>query len=277
MQEGPGQNLMGEPADNTLGDFSADENFQPGGGNPEEEAGTPEPEQEPDLNPIETEKPNTDVEQQAQLTAQQQAEAAVSLAGSKQRQLIQIAKERQEAESQLGQLEKNLIKFKNSKSGGLLSIFRPQIKLLINNLLDELKKGARNLSDEQKVRYYTGLLVYATTLIGMLKGVKMFFAVLDATLSWLTKAIPSCVTCIGCILFIIIAPLYISFLALIFMLSAIPLLKGKGTKLIADMIDDLKKQRVAWDAELMKFKKKVTLRKQIKDLNKFEKEVKRWK
>lgn len=276
MPEGLDQNLMGEPADKSLGNFSADENFKPGGGNPEEVADTPEQEPEPDFKPVRNEQ-DTNTETQSRLNAQQQAAAATSLAGSKQRQLLQIARERNEAEKELGGLEKNLIKFKNSKSGGLLSIFRPRIKQLIDNLLEDLKKGAKNLSDEQKVRYYTGLLVTATTIIGILKGVKMFFAVLDATLSWLTKAIPSCITCIGCIFFMIVAPIYIPILALIVMLGAIPLLKGKGTKMIADMIDTLKKQRVAWDAELMKFEKKVTLRKQIQNLNKFEKEVKKWK
>ncbi len=282
MPEGPDEqkNLMGEPAE--TGDFSADkeagagDNFEPGGGNPEEEASTSEPEQEPDISSAEK-TPDINTEQQSQLDAQQQAEAATSLAGSKQRQLLQIAKERQKAESQLGELEKNLTKFRNSKSTGFFSIFQPRIKLLIDTILEEMKKGARNLSDIQKIGYYQGLIIAAGSLIGLLTALKMVAAVLDATFSWLTKFIPSTVTCIGCIFFIIIAPFYIMFMALIFMLGAIPLMKGTLTKIDADLIEDLKKQRTAWQAELEVIKKKVTLRKQIKNLGKFEKEVKRWK
>ncbi|MEK7131725.1 MAG: hypothetical protein AAB797_03270, partial [Patescibacteria group bacterium] len=62
-----------------------------------------------------------------------------------------------------------------------------------------------------------------------------------------------------------------------FMLGAIPLLKGRLTKIDADLIKDLKKQRTAWQAELDVIKKKVTLRKQIKALSFAEKQVKRQK
>mgnify|MGYP001594656953 CR=1 FL=1 len=278
MPEGPDQqkDLMGKRAE--TGDFSAGENFKPGGGDMGEEAGTPEleSEQEQDFSPDEKSWFKDD-SQQAQLDAQQQAEAAASLAGSKQRQLLQIAKEKQAAESELGALEKNLTKFRNSKSTGFFSIFQPRIKLLIDTILEEMKKGARNLSDIQKVGYYRGLIITAGSLIGILTALKMVAAVLDATFSWLTKAIPSCVTCIGCILFIIIAPFYILFFALIFMMGAVPLMKGKLTKIDADLIKDLKKQRTVWQAELEVVKKKVTLRKQIKDLGKLEKQVKRQK
>jgi hypothetical protein len=280
MPEGPDKqkNFMGGPAetDDFLTDKKAgtDDNFEPGGGNPEEYLGAPEI--EPDFSPAEQEWFEDD-SQQAQLDAQQQIEAATALAGNKQRQLLQIAKERQEAEGQLGELEKNLTKFRNSKSTGFFSIFQPKIKLLIDTILAEMKKGARHLSDEAKVGYYQGLIITVSSLIGILTALKMMAAVLDALFSWLTKAVPSCFTIIGCIFFILILPLYVPFLALIFMLGVIPLMKGRLTKIDAEIIKDLKKQRTAWRAELEVIKKKVTLRKQIKDLNKFEKEVKRWK
>ena len=275
MPEGPDdqKNLMGEPAE--TGDFSADENFEPGGENPEEDNTTPEP--EPDFSPAE-EKWFKDDSQQEQLDAQQQADAATALAGSKQRQLLQIAKERQEAKKELRELEKALIVFKlTTLKKGFLSIFTSKITLLIDILIEQMKKQVSKLTDEAKVAYYTGIIGTISSLIAILTALKMVAAVLDATFSWLTKAIPSCVTIIGCIFFIIIAPFYIMFMALIFMLGAIPLMKGKLTKIDADLISGLKKQRTAWRAERDKIKRKVTLRKQIKDLGKFEKEVERWK
>ena len=225
----------------------------------------------------ENEEENTDVQQPKQQTAQQQAEIAVFMAGNKQQQLLQIQKEKSELENRLGELEKNLTNFKNSKLGGFFSIFQPKIKLLIDTILEEMKKGARNLSDIQKVGYYTGLIVAVSSLIGILTALKMVAAVLDAIFSWLTKAIPSCFTCVGCIILILIFPLYVPFFAVIFMLGAIPLLKGRLTKIDADLIKDLKKQRTAWQAELDVIKKKVTLRKQIKALSFAEKQVKRQK
>lgn len=276
MQEGSGQNLEGKPIDTSLDDSSANKNFQPGGGNPEEEAGSAEPEQKPDFSPDEEAWFKNRVPQD-QLDANQQELIARNLANQAQQRLIQIARERRAAEEQLSELEKNLTKFQSSKLGGFFSIFQPKIKQLINTILAEMQKGARNLSDKQKVGYYRGLITYAGSLIGILSALKMVAAVIDATFSWLTKAIPSCVTCIGCIFFFIIAPIYIPFFALIFMLGAIPLMKGKLTKIDADIIKDLKKQKTAWEAELKVLRKKVNLREKIRALYSAEKNVKRQK
>lgn len=278
MPEGSDEqkNLMGEPVDTTMGDFSDAK----GGYKPYEE----EPAEE---NIPQTAKPpfGADEEnwfnkggakqdqQQAQLNEQQQAEAAMALESGKQRQMLQIQRERLELENQLAELEKDLTTFRNQQQSPFLRIFQPKIKLLIDSLIADMQKGAGKLTNEARVGYYTGLIITATTLIGLLSGLKIFAAFFDAFFSWLKKAVPSCVTCVGCIIFLVIAPFYIVFFALLFMLGTIPLLKGKQTKTIADLITKLKKQRDAWQAELDKTKKKVTLRKQIKELSKFEQQV----
>lgn len=234
--------------------------------------------EEGDENEVE-EKQNPNAAQQEQLTAEQQAEIAISFATNKQQTLQQIQKEMFELQNQLGELEKNLNDFRSSNLGGFLSIFRPRINLLIDTLLDQLKKGVTNLSDEAKVGYYTGLIITINSLIAILTAFKFLAAFLDAAFidgfSCLRLVIASSFTCIIPIILILISPLYISFLAIIFIIGKIPLLKGMLTKNVIELIENIKKQRAAWQAELDKVKKKVTLRKQIKDLKKIEQQVRR--
>lgn len=220
-------------------------------------------------------------QQQAQLDAQQQADAALSLESSKQRQLQQIQRERQNISEQLGKLENDLTDFKKSKLGGFLKIFQPRINLLIDILIEEMKKQANKLTDEAKVGYYTGLVMTVTSLIGMLTAFKFIAAVLDAAFvdssSCLRLAIVFSETIVIPIILILLSPIYISFLAVIFIIGKIPLLKGRLTKNIIDLLTKLKKQRDAWQVELTRLKKVVGLKKQLKSLNKFEKQVKRWR
>lgn len=275
------KNLMGKPAETD--DFSAgkeagtNKNFEPGGGNPEEDTGAPKT--EPDFSPAEAEGFEKNA-QQEQLNAQQQAEVAASLAGSKQRQLLQIQKEKAGLEKQLSELEKALTDLKNSKLGGFLSVFQPRINLLTDTLIEQLKKKTSNLSDEAKVTYYTTLIAIVSSLIAILTALKFFTAFLDAafidTFSCLRLIIASFATCIIPIILVLISPIYIPFLALLFLIGKIPLVKGILTKNIIELIEKLKKQRTVWKDMLVKLKKKVALRKQIKDLNKFEQQVKRW-
>ncbi len=280
MPEGPDnqKNLMGEPTDKTMGDFSgAKDSYKPYDEAPADE-NIPQEEEEtaPDY-PAEGEEEQNTAAEQAQLAAQQQAEMAISLADSKQRQLLQIQKERQKLEEQLGELEKDLTDFKNSKLGGFLSIFQPRINLLIDILIDQLKKQASKLSDEAKIGYYTGLIALVSSIIAILTALKFLTAFLDAafidSFSCLRLVIASFATCIIPIILVLISPIYISFLALIFIIGKIPLLKGMLTKNIIELIEKLKKQRTAWQTELDKAKKKVTLQKQIKSLKKMEKQV----
>lgn len=57
------------------------------------------------------------------------------------------------------------------------------------------------------------------------------------------------------------------------MIGKIPLLKGKLTKNIADLIENLKGQKDAWQKQLDKLKNKVTLQRQIKSLKKAKKQI----
>ncbi len=201
------------------------------------------------------------------------------MADSKQRQLLQIQKQKQKLEEQLGELEKDLGDFKNSKLGGFLKIFQPRINLLIDILIDQMKKQANKLADEAKIAYYTGLITTVSSLIAILTALKLLAAFLDAAFvdgfSCLRLVIASSATCIIPIILVLISPIYIPFLAIIFLIGKIPLMKGVLTKNIIELIGKLKKQRDAWQVELDKLKKKVTLKKQIKSLRKMEKQVAR--
>lgn len=208
-----------------------------------------------------------------QLDENQQADAALFIGMDRQRRLRQIQQQINEMEKDLRSLETSLNDFKKSTLGGLSSIFQPRIRIIIDALIEELKREARNLSDEQKVAYYTGLVTLASSLISILTALKMAAAILDAITNWVKQAAPSCVTVIGFIFFVIIAPLYITFLAVVFMIGVIPLLKGRLTKIDNELIKDLKKYRDIWQAELDKAKNKVTLRKQIKQLKKAAKRI----
>ena len=262
----------------------ANDNFQPYDEEPGDANDIPQKEGEemaPDYQAENEAEDNTKAEQQAQLDVQQQADVAAALAGNKQRQLLQIAKKRYAVEKQLSELEKNLTDFKDSKLSSLLKIFKPKILLLIDTLVEGMKKNESKLSNEAKVSYYTGLIITASSLINLLRALKFFTAILDAAfthkLSCLRLIIMTATFIIPPIIIAVLSPIFIPFFALIFIIGVIPLLKGLLTNEVIDMIKKLKKQRTAWRAELAKAKKKVALRKQIKDLNRFEKEVKKWK
>ncbi len=275
------KNLMGKPVENTGGLLAAENNYQPYEEEPADDNNTAEEETSPDYPEEAEEKQNMAAAEQAQLAAQQQAEVAISMAGNKQRKLQQIQKEINKLEKQLSDLEKDLTDFKKSKLGGLLSIFRPRVNLLIDTLIEQLKKRGTNLSDEAKVGYLTGLIITATSLIALLTALKILTSFLDAafihTASCLRLVIMTLYTIVIPIILILLSPLYITFLALIFFINKIPLLKGVLTKVIVDLIENLKKQRTAWRAELVKVKKKVALRKQIKNLKAQKQQVGRQK
>lgn len=271
QQESPDETEKLLPAENAVnfGAPGSNENYNPyteessGDNNLPDETAPQYPEES-------TEGQNTVPAQQTQLSDQQQAEAALSMESNKQRQLQQVQRQRTGLENQLSALQKDLTSFKDTKQRGFFKIFEPKINLLINSLISEMQKGANKLTDEAKVGYYTGLIITATSLIGLLTSLKFLAASFDAFFSWLKKALPSCFTCVGCILMLLLLPFYVAFFAAIFMLGTIPLLKGKQTKNIGELIVKLKKQRDAWQAELSKTKNKVILQKQIKELRKRE-------
>lgn len=281
------KNLMGQPSEiggllaaekarsaGELRTADANDNYEPYTDQPEEDTNAPGQAEE-DQN---TEAEQAE-EQQAQLAAQEQAEVAIAMAASKQRQVRQIQMERQKLEEKLGELEKDLTDFKDSKLGGFLKIFQPRITLLIDILIEQMKKQASKLSDEAKIGYYTGLIVVVTSLIAILTAMKFLAAFLDAAFivpySCLRLVIMTIYTCVIPIILVLISPIYIPFLMILFLIGKIPLVKGFLTKNIIELIEKLKNQRSAWQEELDKVKKKVTLRKQITNLKKMEKQVAR--
>ncbi|HSR89285.1 MAG TPA: hypothetical protein VLK22_02690 [Candidatus Udaeobacter sp.] len=280
-QQEAGDSLAADKAWSAV-DFSksgVNDNVQPSTQEPEKETDAP-PEDESSFNQNEQTSPQNDYSQ-GQLDDQQQFEAAANLSNDKQRQLRQIQMERKALQTELEELEKDLTDFKNSRVMGFFSIFQPRINQLIDSLINQLKKQARNLADEAKVNFLTAILVTVNSLIGTLTGLKFFAAFLDALFISQVSAVKliakTLETIIIPIILLLIMPIYVPFLTVLFMMGKFPLLKGKLTQNLIKLIEKLKKQRAVWDAELAKAKRKVNLKKQLKSLNKFEKQVKKWR
>ena len=204
---------------------------------------------------------------------------ALDLASNKQEKLMRIQKKKQELEEELTKLEEALTKFKTSKLGGFLKIFQHPINLLIDTLLEQIEKQKRKMADKARIALLTGAIITISSLIIMLTALKIMAAFLDAVIVDKFSCGRACFCCLPTIIIpiiiILISPLWIMFLGLIFFIGVIPLLKGVLTKNVIALIKDLKKRKAVWQEELAKLKKKVALRKQIKDLRKMEKQVKR--
>ena len=207
-------------------------------------------------------------------TLEQEERMAVNIMQSKQRSLKKIQPMIKEAEDKLKELENDLTNFRGSKLAGALSIFSPGINLLTDKLLDLMKKPLNNMSDEQKVFQLTVMIVTITALITALQGIRILAAFIDAAFtdkfSCLRMVITTAATIIIPIIIIILSPLTIPFLAILFIVGMIPLVKGLLTNNVIQLIDKLKSQKEGWQKELDKAKKKVALRKQIKALKNME-------
>ena len=279
------KNLMGESAEtaNLLAAdkarAAANDNFQPYTAGPVEDNALPQEEAAPGYQETDETEEYAGAEQQAQRDEQEQADIAVAMAAGKQRNLQRIQKEIDKRQKQLGELEKELGDFRQSPLAKFLSIFQPRITVLIDMLIAEMKKQAGRLSDEAKIGFYTGLIVTVSSLIGILRAFKLLTAFLDAaflhSFSCLRLVIATFYTIIIPIILILLSPLYIIFLAVVFLTGKIPLFKGVLTKVLTELIEKLKNQRTAWENELEQTKKKVTLRKQIKNLQSQQQQINR--
>lgn len=253
-----------------------DNNYSPYTEGPSNNNNVPQEEDQPSFSPAEEAwfQNNT---RQEEMDANQQNLIAATLAGERQRQLRQLQSEEGKIEDQLKALEKDLTSFKGSKLGKVLKIFQPRMNLLIDILISEMKKQAGKLTDEMKIGFYNGLIDTVSALIGMFTAIRMFAGFLDAAFidrgSCLRLVIVFSETIVIPIILILISPIFIPFLALIFIMGKIPLLKGTVTKNIVDIIVKLKKQRDVWRVELNKTKKKVALRKQRAALRKMKQQI----
>ncbi len=225
---------------------------------------------------------NADEEERAQLDAAQQEEVARDLIleqeMQKQRKLLVVEKREQELDEQIKSLEKDLNEFKGSNLKGVLSIFQPGMNLIIDKLIEEAKKELSKMPDDAKVAKLTGMILLAESLIAMLTPFKTFAGFLDAAFvdskSCLRLSLSSASCCfLFPLIIILLSPLYIPFLALIFIIGKIPLFKGLLTKNVVSMIDNLKKQKDAWIAERARIRLRAQLKKQKQNIAKQKQQI----
>lgn len=214
---------------------------------------------------------NNKIQVEDRTNPQEEAEIAGQMSDNKQRQLAQIAKQETDLERDLAELEGNLTSFKNGKSLKLLSFFRSPIDSLVNGLIEEAKKPLRNLDDNAKAKKLEALVAMAGSLMVALKGFKIFTATLDAVLLYKFSVIRGIVftlpTIVIPILFIILSPIYLIFLIPLLWIGKIPLLKGPLTNQITKLLETLRRQKYSWSQNLKTLKKKLDIKKQLKQLN----------
>ncbi len=214
---------------------------------------------------------NNKIQVEDRINPQEEAEIAGQMSDNKQRQLAQIAKQETDLERDLAELEGNLTSFKNGKSLKLLSFFRSPIDSLVNGLIEEAKKPLRNLDDNAKAKKLEALVAMAGSLMVALKGFKIFTATLDAVLLYKFSVIRGIVftlpTIVIPILFIILSPIYLIFLIPLLWIGKFPLLKGPLTDQITKLLKTLRRQKYSWSQNLKTLKKKLDIKKQLKQLN----------
>ena len=201
------------------------------------------------------EEQNTMDEQQAQLEAEEQSEenenmeTKLVLIDAKQTANAK-RKDRSKATSTLAQATiddviKTLNKFKSSMLSKLLSFFVPKIYFLIYNLNRKIQKGNKKLKDKAKIIYLNSLLLTITNLISVIGAVKFRIAFFDAAFidgfSCLRLVISTCATCVIPFILILVSPIYIPFLAILFIIGKFPMLKGTLTKELSNLTEYLKK------------------------------------
>ncbi len=210
------------------------------------------------------------VRKQPGTNPQQEAEIAGQMSDNKQRQLAQIAKQEADLERDLRELDGNLTIFKNGKSLKLLAFFRSPIDTLINGLLAEAKKPLRNLNDNAKAKKLETLVAMISSLMVALNGFKIFTATLDAVLLYRFSVIRVVVftlpTIILPIIFLVLSPIYLIFLIPLLWIGKFPLLKGPLTDQIIKLLETLRRQKYAWTQDLKTLKKKLAIKKQLKEL-----------
>ena len=197
---------------------------------------------------------------------EQEAEIAKQLSSNKQRQLAQIAKQEADLERDLRELDGNLTIFKNGKSLKLLGFFRSPIDTMINSILEEAKKPLKNLNDNAKAKKLETLMAMIGSLMVALQGFKILSATLDAVLlyrfSVLRVVFITLPTIILPIIFLILSPIYLIFLIPLLWIGKFPLLKGPLTDQIIKLLEQLRRQKYAWNYDLKILQKKLSLEKQ---------------
>ncbi len=203
-----------------------------------------------------------------------EAEIAGQMSDNKQRQLAQIAQQEAQLKKELDELEGSLTDFKR-KSGalGLFRFFQPRITFLIEEIVDQLKKTAKNLADEPKMKALEKLIGTISALIGVLTGAKLLAAVLDILIFLIRVVLFTLPTIFIPIIAVVLSPLYAPFLAIFYFIGKIPFFKGRITQQVNELIEDLKKQKLAWQNQIKVLQKKVDIGKQLSKLAAAKKQI----
>ncbi len=200
---------------------------------------------------------------QAQAALQQQ-EAAIALAAQKQAQLRNLQQQNQKIDQESNQLINALKKFKNSKAKKYLSIFKPNIGLIIDNLIESLKRRAGNLSYRKKIMFLQVALIRIGLLLATLKSFRFISSFLDAFFSWIRWMLFTLGTIVIPIILFLLGFFIIPLASLIFYIGKIPLMQGSMTKEVIAMIAQTQQQKNLWQNELQKLKQLVSRQDQKK-------------
>lgn len=195
---------------------------------------------------------------QTQITLQQQQQAATTMSAQKQSQLRSLQQDDQQIDKESAQITKDLKKFQNSKTNRYLSIFRPNIGFIIEKLLDSLKRQTGNFTYRKKIMFLKMALIRLNLFLAALKSFRFISSFLDAFFSWIRWMTLTLGTIIIPIVLFILGFFIVPFTSLAFYIGKIPLLQGKMTRDVINMIEQSRQQQNLWLNELQKLRQLVS-------------------
>ncbi len=202
---------------------------------------------------------------------QKEAEISGQMSSNKQRQLEQIAQKEAQLEKELNELEQNLNTFKKKGPLTTFRFFRPNIISIIEELVSLSKRSVKNLGDEEKAKTLDKLITTTGGLMALLEGTKILTTFLDVLIfhrfSIVRIIIFTLPTIVFPLLTILVSPFFFPLLGTLFFIGKIPLFKGPLTQPVIELIESLKKQRVAWQNQIKTLQKKITIKEQLKKLS----------
>lgn len=210
---------------------------------------------------------------QQQIGQQEQQQRAATMEAQKQAMLNQLAKRRAQLDGEINKLVKQLNDFKGTKAKKFISFFKPNLTFIIDGLIGTLKQRINNLSYRKKILFLRGALLKINSLLAALTGARFFLAIADAVITWVRWILYTIETIIIPILLLILGFFIIPFAAMAFYVGKIPMFKGKMTSQVIEMIEKLKKQRLAWQNQLNQLKAIVATQDQRAAIDKKERQV----
>jgi cell division protein FtsB len=193
--------------------------------------------------------------------SQQQRIAAI-LASQKQAQMQTLANQEQQLDKEIDQLIQQLGNFRDSKAKRYIALFQPALTSNINRVIGHLKTRSANLNFRRRIAFLKAALVTLQTLIAGLTAFKFVASFIDAVflsrISAIQLIMKLAVTIVGAIIMIIISFIYVPFLSVIFLINRFPLMHGKLTKEVVELIKNLKQQKQSWQQQLAKLQEIVS-------------------